>query len=73
MTTRPMLTNTCPFANIIELPSLADAGFAALQSGDLLAVEAIARLMKRRYAQAEPMAVTLDAIVLLEDVFGGLG
>ena len=70
-----MLTNNCPFDHIVELPSLADAGFAALQSGDLLAVEAIARLLQRQSSTNFGTArakVGAEAIVLLEDVFGGL-
>ena len=66
-----MITTNCPFAHAIALPTLEDAGFAALQSGELLAVEAIARLMQRQ-ASDKSGFVGEDAIALLEDVFGGV-
>jgi len=36
------------FATLVELPSLTDTAFIALQQGNLNAVEAIARIMKRQ-------------------------
>jgi hypothetical protein len=51
-----MLPTNCVFATAIELPTLSDAGFLALQEGKGNAVAAIARLMERqkqRYALAE--------------------
>jgi hypothetical protein len=52
-----MPTN-CAFATVIELPTLNDAGFVALQEGRNNAVAAIARMMERkkqRYALAEEL------------------
>jgi hypothetical protein len=52
-----MPTN-CVFATAIELPTLNDANFVALQEGRNNAVAAIARMMERkkqRYALAEEL------------------
>ena len=50
------MPTTCVFATATELPTLTDAGFAALQEGKDNAVLAIARMLERqkqRYALAE--------------------
>lgn len=55
------MPTTCVFATATELPTLTDAGFAALQEGKDNAVLAIARAMQRQNAQN----------ALLEAIFGG--